>query len=131
MVEKETNVDDSSDNTSTRLETLEKQALSSTSPDSEEIDEIPYETQKVKLRWSRVFLIATILTIILTGISVLIIWRVSINREQVILFSPMFFFIECGLLLIFGGCIGTIKQSFTIDYIKVKLMKGEKSHESK
>ncbi|NHJ86399.1 MAG: hypothetical protein FK734_13125 [Asgard group archaeon] len=126
MVEEEIQNNNHEEKSTSRLESLEEKASTISTDEYKNAEEIPYVTQKVKLRWSRVFLVAIILTIFLTGISVIIIWRVSIDREQVILFSPMFFFIECGLLLIFGGCIGTIKQSFTIDFIKVKLMKGEK-----
>ena len=80
---------------------------------------------EVKLKLAIVFIVSLVLTVVIISLTVLIVWIVHFNRAQIYLYTPFIFFVECGFLFIFGGCIGTVKQSFTIDWVKVKLMKGE------
>ncbi|NHJ04726.1 MAG: hypothetical protein EAX90_07880 [Candidatus Heimdallarchaeota archaeon] len=91
--------------------------------DLEELEK--YLTSKVKLRWSRVFILSIIISIVLVLINILVVWLVHYSIALIYYWTPWFFFIECGLLLIFGGCVGTTKQSFTLDKIKVRIFKGE------
>jgi hypothetical protein len=86
-----------------------------------------YESMKVKLKWSRVIIVGLVIGLFICGITLLIVWLISRNdREQLWLFLPWIFFIIFGLLFIFGGCVGTVKQSFTLDAIRRRMAKGEK-----
>lgn len=85
-----------------------------------------YLSSKVKLRWSRVIIVSFVISIVLVLVSLLVIWIISLANAVVWYLPSWIFFIECGILLIFGGCMGTMKQSFTIDRIKVRFFKGEK-----
>ena len=85
-----------------------------------------YLSSKVKLRWSRVLIVGFVVSIVLVLVTLLVVWIISNTNALVWYFTTWIFFIECGLLLIFGGCIGTVKQSFTLDNIKVRIFKGEK-----
>lgn len=94
-----------------------------TSPTEDDI----YDSMKVKLKWSRVLIVGLVIGLIICGITLLIVWLVSRNdREQLWLFLPWIFFIIFGLLFVFGGCVGTVKQSFTLDAIRRRMAKGEK-----
>ncbi len=85
-----------------------------------------YESAKVKLRWSRVLIVASVLALFFVGVTLLVLYFISKNNSVIFLYLPTFYLIECGLLLTFGGCVGTVRQSFTIDAIKHRLVKGEK-----
>ena len=85
-----------------------------------------YLSSKVKLRWSRVVIVSFVVSIVLILVSLLVVWIISLANPAVWYLISWIFFIECGVLLIFGGCMGTMKQSFTIDRIKVRFFKGEK-----
>ncbi|NHJ32866.1 MAG: hypothetical protein FK732_08385 [Asgard group archaeon] len=93
-------------------------------------DEIPdeeYESLEVKLNWSRVIIVAIAITFFVAGLTLLIFWIISRKSGiYVYLFVSWVYFVETGLLLIFGGCIGTVRQSFSIDRIKRRFTKGEK-----
>ncbi|HUU77202.1 MAG TPA: hypothetical protein VMX55_02575 [candidate division Zixibacteria bacterium] len=91
--------------------------------DLEELEK--YITSKVKLRWSRVFILSVIISTVIALINILVVWIIHFSNALIKYWTPWFFFIECGLLLIFGGCVGTTKQSFTLDKIKVRFFKGE------
>ncbi|NHJ49075.1 MAG: hypothetical protein FK733_14910 [Asgard group archaeon] len=91
----------------------------------EEIEEVevPLESQVVKLNWLRVLTITLILTTIVVGITLIALLIVSRNKELIFLFSPHIFFLECGIFLTFGGCLGTFRQSFSISYLRHKFTK--------
>ncbi|MHA1188145.1 MAG: hypothetical protein ACTSSK_14965 [Candidatus Heimdallarchaeota archaeon] len=79
-----------------------------------------------KLKWSRVLIVGLIIGLLICAITLLIVWLVSRNgREHLWVFLPWIFFIIFGLMFIFGGCVGTVKQSFTIDAIRRRMAKGE------
>ncbi|MHA1739522.1 MAG: hypothetical protein ACTSXA_00915 [Candidatus Heimdallarchaeota archaeon] len=85
-----------------------------------------YDSMKVKLKWSRVLIVGLIIGLLICAITLLIVWLVSRNgREHLWVFLPWIFFIIFGLMFIFGGCVGTVKQSFTIDAIRRRMAKGE------
>lgn len=92
-----------------------------------EIPKEPYESLEVKLKWSRVIIVAIVISFIVVGITLLIFWILGRQYDEVLVFFFLSwaFLIETGLLLIFGGCIGTVRQSFTIDRIKKRFTKGE------
>lgn len=92
-----------------------------------EIPKEPYESVEVKLKWSRVIIVAIVISFIVVGITLLIFWILGRQYDEVLVFFFLSwaFLIETGLLLIFGGCIGTVRQSFTIDRIKKRFTKGE------
>ena len=93
-----------------------------TGPTEEDI----FKSMQVKLRWSRVLIVGLIVGLFICAITLLIVWLISRNdRAHVILFLPWIYFIVCGLMLIFGGCVGTVKQSFTLDIIRRRMAKGE------
>ena len=85
-----------------------------------------YLSSKVKLRWSRVLIVGFAVSIVLIGVTLLVVWIISNTNQLIWYYTTWIFFIECGLLFIFGGCIGTVKQSFTLDSVKVRIFKGEK-----
>lgn len=87
----------------------------------------PYESIEVKLKWSRVIIVAFVISFFIVGITLLIFWILGRQYDEVLVFFFLSwaFLIETGLLLIFGGCIGTARQSFTIDRIKKRFTKGE------
>ncbi|MBD3190129.1 MAG: hypothetical protein GF308_05775 [Candidatus Heimdallarchaeota archaeon] len=82
------------------------------------------ESFTLKIRWSHVFMIAIILAVIVIAINLLLFW--ILLRNDLFGNLPLWLLIECALLLIFGGCLGTAKQSFMISYLKNRLVKGEK-----
>ncbi len=86
-----------------------------------------YESLEVKLRWSRVIIVALVISFVVVGITLLIFWILGRQYDEVLVFFFLSwaFLIETGLLLIFGGCIGTVRQSFTIDRIKKRFTKGD------
>ncbi len=92
-----------------------------------EIPKIPYESIEVKLKWSRVIIVAIVISLFVVGITLLVFWILGRQYDEVFVFSFLSwtFLIETGLLLIFGGCIGTVRQSFTIDRIRKRFTKGE------
>lgn len=92
-----------------------------------EVPKEPYESLEVKLKWSRVIIVAIVISFIVVGITLLIFWILGRQYDEVLVFFFLSwaFLIETGLLLIFGGCIGTVRQSFTIDRIKKRFTKGE------
>ena len=92
-----------------------------------EIPKEPYESVEVKLKWSRVIIVAIVISFIVVGITLLIFWILGrqYNEDLVFFFLSWAFLIETGLLLIFGGCMGTVRQSFTIDRIRRRFTKGE------
>jgi len=92
-----------------------------------EIPKEPYESLEVKLRWSRVIIVALVISFVVVGITLLIFWILGRQYDEVLVFFFLSwaFLIETGLLLIFGGCIGTVRQSFTIDRIKKRFTKGD------
>ena len=92
-----------------------------------EIPKEPYESVEVKLKWSRVIIVAIVISFIVVGITLFIFWILGRQYDEVLVFFFLSwaFLIETGLLLIFGGCIGTVRQSFTIDRIKKRFTKGE------
>jgi len=93
-----------------------------------EIPKEEYESLDVKLNWFRVIIVAFAITVVIAGIIQLIFWILSryYAPEIVYLFLSWGYLIATGLLLIFGGCIGTVRQSFTIDRIRKRFSKGEK-----
>ena len=96
--------------------------ISVTEPSEEE-----YESLDVKLNWSRVIIVSIVITLVIVGITQIVFWIISSRiGTYVYLFVSWAYLIETGLLLIFGGCIGTVRQSFTIDRIKRRFTKGEK-----
>jgi hypothetical protein len=108
---------------STQEEYDEYYDVMSTSPTEEDV----FDSMQVKLKWSRVFLVGLIVGLFFCAITLLIVWIVAnAGRPQLYLFLPWIYFIEFGLMFIFGGCIGTVKQSFTIDAIRRRMAKGEK-----
>ncbi|NHK29784.1 MAG: hypothetical protein FK730_00435 [Asgard group archaeon] len=92
----------------------------------EKEDEVPFDSQIVKLNWFRVFFISFLLTIFAIGVTLLVLLIISRNKPLIFIYSPWFFLIECGLFLTFGGCIGTFKQSFTISYLRNRFFKTDK-----
>ena len=90
-----------------------------------EVPKEPYESIEVKLKWSRVIIVAIVISFFIVGITLLIFWILGRQYGVVFFFLSWAFLIETGLLLIFGGCIGTARQSFTIDRIKKRFTKGE------
>ena len=90
----------------------------------EELEE--YLTNKVTLRWSRVFIVGIVVAIGLAAVTLLVCWIISYSVSIIFLYLPWIFIVEFGLLFIFGGCIGTVKQSFTIGAIKARLTRGER-----
>lgn len=108
---------------------INDESLNSEKPPQQDLmdstkEPINHKSITIKLRWSRVFMIATILSLFVIVVNILAFWLL-LNND---LFGnlPLWLLIECGLLLIFGGCLGTTKQSFMINWVKVKLLKGEK-----
>jgi hypothetical protein len=92
-----------------------------------EIPQEEYDSNDVKLNWSRVIIVAIVIALFITGLTLFIFWIISRNAgTYVYLFVSWVYFIETGLLLIFGGCVGTVRQSFTIDRIKKRFSKGDK-----
>jgi hypothetical protein len=89
-------------------------------------DEVPFESQIVKLNWFRVLLISIILTFFTVGITLIVLVIINRNRPVIFLYSPWFFLIECGIFFTFGGCIGTFRQSFTISYLRNRFFKTDK-----
>ncbi|MCF2143863.1 MAG: hypothetical protein K9W42_09200 [Candidatus Heimdallarchaeota archaeon] len=87
---------------------------------------IPYETMVVKLNWFRVVLVSLIVTAFLTALTFLVVWLVALNYSVVWAFLDWIFFIECGILFTFGGCLGTWKQSFSLNVINRRLFKADK-----
>jgi len=99
----------------------------STAMETGPTEEDVYDSMKVKLKWSRVFIVGLIIGLLIVAVTLLIIWLVSMNGQmQRWLYLSWIYFITCGLMLIFGGCVGTVKQSFTIDAIRKRMAKGEK-----
>lgn len=92
-----------------------------------EIPEEQYGSIEVKLNWSRVIIVAIVISLIVVGITLLTFWILGRQYDEVLVFFFLSwaFLIETGLLLIFGGCVGTVRQSFTIDRIKKRFTKGE------
>ncbi|MHA1123374.1 MAG: hypothetical protein ACTSUW_01475 [Candidatus Heimdallarchaeota archaeon] len=92
-----------------------------------EIPKVPYESIEVKLKWSRVIIVAIVISLFVVGITLLVFWILGRQYDEVFvfIFLSWAFLIETGLLLIFGGCIGTVRQSFTIDRIRKRFTKGE------
>lgn len=92
-----------------------------------EVPKEPYESVEVKLKWSRVIIVAIVVSFVVVGITLLIFWILGRQFDEVLVFSFLSwtFLVETGLLLIFGGCIGTVRQSFTIDRIRRRFTKGE------
>jgi hypothetical protein len=92
-----------------------------------EIPEETLESMDVKLKWSRVIIVAFVITLIVVGLTLLVFWILGrqYNDELVFAFLSWAFLIETGLLLTFGGCVGTVRQSFTIDRIRKRFTKGE------
>ncbi len=92
-----------------------------------EITEEEYISMAVKLNWFRVIIVAFAITVIISGIVQLIFWILSkyYASELVYPFLSWAYLIATGLLLTFGGCVGTAKQSFTIDRIRKRFSKGE------
>ncbi|MBK5113355.1 MAG: hypothetical protein KGD59_12075 [Candidatus Heimdallarchaeota archaeon] len=92
-----------------------------------EIPQEEYDSKDVKLNWSRVIIVATVIALFITGLTLFVFWIISRNAgTYVYLFVSWAYFIETGLLLTFGGCVGTVRQSFTIDRIKKRFSKGDK-----
>jgi hypothetical protein len=89
-------------------------------------DEVPFESQIVKLKWFRVLLISFILTIFTVGVTLIVLVIINRNRSYIFLYSPWFFLVECGIFFTFGGCVGTFRQSFTISYLRNRFFKTEK-----
>lgn len=89
-------------------------------------DNEEYLTNKVRLRWSRVFLVSVVVAIVLVLVTLFVCWIISFSNQIIFLYLSWIFLFEFGLLFIFGGCIGTVKQSFTIDSIRVRLTRGER-----
>ncbi|MFW9922550.1 MAG: hypothetical protein ACFFDW_04585 [Candidatus Thorarchaeota archaeon] len=58
-------------------------------------------------------------------ITLLIAYILSFYYVTIYLLLPWIYFIITGAVFIWSGCIGTMKQSFTLDRIKVKITKGE------
>ncbi len=85
-----------------------------------------YLTNKVQLRWSRVLIVSIVVAIVLVLVTLLACWIISFSNPIIFLFLSWIFLIELALLFVFGGCIGTVKQSFTIDSIKSRLTRGER-----
>lgn len=94
-----------------------------TGPTEEDI----YDSMQVKLKWSRVLIVGFIIGLLICLITMFVLWLVARNgREHLWLFLAWIYFITCGLMLIFGGCVGTVKQSFTLDAIRRRMAKGDK-----
>ncbi len=87
---------------------------------------IPYETMVVKLNWFRVVLVSLIVTAFITALTFFVVWLVALNYSVVWAFLDWIFFIECGILFTFGGCLGTWKQSFSLNVINRRLFKGDR-----
>ena len=90
----------------------------------EELERRQEAAAKLRIRWSRVLILALILSVIFIGINWLVFW--ILLRNGFVLNLPLALLIECGILLIVGGCLGTIKQSFMINRLKIRVFKGEK-----
>ncbi|MBN1330787.1 MAG: hypothetical protein JXA54_15045 [Candidatus Heimdallarchaeota archaeon] len=89
---------------------------------SKESEVIPYDSMKVKLKWSRIILVGIILSIFTTGLTLLTMWIIISRNDNrsIYLFTEIILLIECGLFFTFGGCVGTFKQSFTINRIRFR-----------
>jgi hypothetical protein len=123
-----TSLDNNNDNSKKNESDLEESYHTSKSS-SEQIEQIKkskkYRPSEVEIRWSQVGLVGSILGLVIVGLNFLFFLILKINRPYVFIYLPWAFFLECGLLLTFGGCVGTVKQSITIDRIRKKLSKGE------
>lgn len=93
---------------------------------NDQTETVPYETNIVKLNWLRVFIVSIIVTIVFTGLTFLVIWIIGRNNYAIWAFVDWILFIEFGVFLTFGGCLGTWKQSFSLNQLNVKLFKGDK-----
>ena len=89
-------------------------------------EEVPFETQIVKLNWFRVLLISIILTFFTVGVTLIVLVIINRNRSYIFLYSPWFFLVECGIFFTFGGCVGTFRQSFTISYLRNRFFKTDR-----
>lgn len=98
----------------------------SLSEDSAQENFEEYLTNKVQLRWSRVFIVSIVIAIVLVLVTLLVCWVISFSISFIFLYLSWILLFEFGLLFIFGGCIGTVKQSFTISSIKARLTRGER-----
>ena len=114
------------DNDDYSVENTDRENTESLKDISGEEDLEEYLTNKVTLRWSRVFIVGIVVAIGLAAVTLLVCWIISFSVSIIFLYLPWIFIIEFGLLFIFGGCIGTVKQSFTIDAIKARLTRGER-----
>ena len=85
-----------------------------------------YLSNEVTLRWSRVFIVSIVVAVVLVSVTLLFCLIIKNAVNLIFLFLPWIFLIEFGLLFIFGGCIGTVKQSFTIGVIRARLTRGER-----
>ena len=94
------------------------------SSDQKELEE--YLSNEVTLRWSRVFIVSIVVAVVLVLVTLLVCVIIKNAVPLIFLFLPWIFLIEFGLLFIFGGCIGTVKQSFTIGIIRARLTRGER-----
>lgn len=92
----------------------------------EKEDEDPFDSQYVKLNWYRVIFISLFLSFFVVGITLLVLWLISRNKSYIFNYSPWLFLLECGLLLTFGGCVGTFKQSFSLSYLRNRFLKKDK-----
>jgi len=99
-----------------------------TTPHRPLVDEesIPYETPEIKLRWLHVFIVSLVITGVFTALTFFIVWLVGRSYSIVWAFLDWIFFVECGVLFTFGGCLGTWKQSFSINALSRRIFKSEK-----
>ncbi len=98
----------------------------SLSKDSAQEDYEEYTTNIVRLRWSRVLIVSVAVAIVLVLVTLLGCWIISFSISIIFIYLSWILLVEFGLLFIFGGCIGTVKQSFTINSIKARLTRGER-----
>jgi len=98
--------------------------------DTLEVDEevIPYDSMKVKLNWSRVIFVGIILSIFTTGLTLLAMWIIISRNDNraIYLLTEIILLIECGIFFTFGGCVGTFKQSFTLNRLRFRKNKDKK-----
>ncbi|MHA1555814.1 MAG: hypothetical protein ACTSPM_02660 [Candidatus Heimdallarchaeota archaeon] len=124
MTIKEPDTSNIDDETQNSQESRELDDSLSKPKDQEQLEE--YLTNKVRLRWSRVFLVSIVVAIVLVLVTLLVCWIISFSNQFIFIYLSWIFLFEFGLLFIFGGCIGTVKQSFTMSSIKARLTRGER-----
>lgn len=89
---------------------------------TEDSEIVPYDSQKVKLKWSRVIIVSFVLAIFTAGLTLLTMWIIISKNENkaIYLLLEIILLIECGVFFTFGGCVGTFKQSFTINRLRFR-----------